>query len=198
MSKGAPLTSRSRARRRKGVGRLGYKPPSRRPKDGEIDDHVSEIIDYWRERVDEPLFVYCLTEYDAADQRDSPPEYVKIGKAGDPLSRVGTLQCGNPRRLSVDGVILATIDLEQTMHSVFEAVHAGGEWFGGGLALVIRNIFWHIQAEQVKAHRNGMPPSAVTQLAHTMLYEWRRYPDGRLPEHWMAHDEEAAAMWGAD
>lgn len=53
--------------------------------------------------------------------------YVKIGKAINPLNRLSTLQCGNPNQLKLIHMIDG--DSEKYFHNYFKDKKIIGEWF---------------------------------------------------------------------
>jgi hypothetical protein len=102
-----------------------------------------DAIRCWREELHHPpLFVYFI-------QDDRGP--VKIGRAGDPLTRLSELQCGNPFKLTLRAVILAfTEDVEQRIHDMWRTAHVRGEWFGGGLEAEIIGRARQTQRQQIE------------------------------------------------
>lgn len=63
-------------------------------------------------------------------QDESGP--VKIGWTSDrkrPTERLIGLQAGNPRTLSLLGVVSGTLEDEAQLHAQFEHAHIRGEWF---------------------------------------------------------------------
>lgn len=59
-----------------------------------------------------------------------PAIWVKIGyTAGDPYARMANLQTGCPYPMTMAGFVLATIGLEQDLHSVLAEYRKQGEWF---------------------------------------------------------------------
>lgn len=57
-------------------------------------------------------FVYVIAEADGP---------LKIGKANDPISRLRTMQTGNPRRLRIEHVLIGDIALEKLLHDYWES-----------------------------------------------------------------------------
>lgn len=118
----------------------------------------------WRSVIDQPLYVYFIQAEDGGP--------VKIGQALNPISRVAELQCGNPARLVIRAVLLATIDTERTLHSTWDAAHVRGEWFGNGYEDVILALAADAQDLQVDQHCRGLSPLEVAEVCTVGI----RYP----------------------
>lgn len=72
---------------------------------------VSDLFDAAR-RVEAVSFVYFIGEEDDGA--------VKIGVAKDPVSRLRTMQTGNPRRLRIEHVLIGHSTLEKLLHELWE------------------------------------------------------------------------------
>lgn len=59
-----------------------------------------------------PEFIYFVA------QEDGP---IKIGRSKEPISRLRSMQTGNPRRLRVEFVLLGECKLEKRLHHIWEA-----------------------------------------------------------------------------
>lgn len=66
-----------------------------------------------------PPSVYFVEDGDA----------IKIGYGGHPTTRLGGLQVGNPRPLTLLGSYHATLADEKTLHDRFSTHWIRGEWF---------------------------------------------------------------------
>ena len=64
------------------------------------------------------------------------PPYAKIGKSVCPRKRLPSIQTGNPRELTLHGVIDG--DKEADIHSEFRHLHVRGEWFQADKELLDR------------------------------------------------------------
>jgi hypothetical protein len=120
--------SRNSARRHKGSHRQMARTPTIGRRTFPLGNPRSEpaaAIEHWKGKVDGPLFVYFVQSGEGGP--------VKIGKANNPLKRIMELQCGNPVPLLLQAVVLASIDLEESLHLRWSAANIGGEWFAGGL-----------------------------------------------------------------
>jgi hypothetical protein len=73
-----------------------------------------------------PGYVYFLRSED----------HIKIGYAVDVAARMKELQCGNPARLQLLGVIAAAPADERAMHQRFSESREEGEWFRRSRALL--------------------------------------------------------------
>lgn len=61
---------------------------------------------------------------------DVKKEYCKIGYTQkDPLSRLCSIQVGNPIELEISSLIEGSIKLEKQLHKKFEEYYIRGEWF---------------------------------------------------------------------
>lgn len=67
-------------------------------------------------------YVYCIGEEGSATA-------VKIGYAGTPTLRIGSLQTGNPRKLVILGVLRGTKADERELHAEYQEHNILGEWF---------------------------------------------------------------------
>jgi len=74
-------------------------------------NQVSGLFDAVRE-FSNPCFIYLIGEAD-----DGP---LKIGLSKDPLSRLRTMQTGNPRRLRIEHVVVGDMALEKLLHELWE------------------------------------------------------------------------------
>lgn len=107
------------------------------------------IWTYWRtQRGARSTFVYLITE------QDSATGYAKIGRAGDPRKRLDSLQTGNPRELTLSGLILGGERAERALHRRWTHFRAHGEWFGGEDCLTYLQLAF---AEIDRAQRE-LPP----------------------------------------
>ena len=61
---------------------------------------------------EKPEFIYFVS------QMDGP---IKIGRSKEPISRLRSMQTGNPRRLRVEYVLLGECKLEKRLHRIWEA-----------------------------------------------------------------------------
>lgn len=83
-------------------------------------------------------FVYFVQSGDRGD--------IKIGLTADMESRLAELQCGNPVRLHVVGVVTGDWALEQSLHARFAEGRIHGEWFKRytpGLPELLAHVFDH-------------------------------------------------------
>lgn len=66
-------------------------------------------------------YIYCISD----------GEYVKIGRSHNPYQRLGILQPGNPRRLTLIGVIRTRdqVKKEKELHNKYRKQHVFGEWY---------------------------------------------------------------------
>lgn len=66
-------------------------------------------------------FIYCISD----------GEHVKIGRSHNPLQRLSILQPGNPRPLTLVGVIPTRdqVKREREIHLKYRGQHVFGEWF---------------------------------------------------------------------
>lgn len=72
---------------------------------------VSGLFDAARPYAD-ACFIYLIGEAD-----DGP---IKIGHSQDPVSRLRTMQTGNPRRLRIEHVLVGDMGLEKLLHEFWE------------------------------------------------------------------------------
>lgn len=92
-------------------------------------------------------FVYVID----TDALHSP---VKIGYAGDPVARLGTLQTGSFRELRLRNIVAAGMDIEREFHDRVGGERVRGEWFAGSrTAMLVAEIatFARYQAEMFAA-----------------------------------------------
>lgn len=61
---------------------------------------------------------------------------IKIGVASDPLARLRDLQTGSPAKLILLASVEGGRDEERSLHSLFDAYRAHGEWFRPGPRLL--------------------------------------------------------------
>lgn len=59
----------------------------------------------------------------------SESSLVKVGISGAPEARLATLQCGNPRRLSILTTFEGTGEDEKRLHDKLSRYRTVGEWF---------------------------------------------------------------------
>jgi predicted nucleic acid-binding Zn ribbon protein len=130
------------------------------------------------------VFVYFIGE-----EPDGP---VKIGVANDPEARVGLLQIGNPRTLTLLAASRGGIRYERELHERFSAWRLRGEWFdrhAEGLQEVITEAL-HLETLAtvhdmgwcpVCERRPLVPPrikfcseACATQRAQERSRDWRR------------------------
>lgn len=93
----------------------------------QIDDYCSyvpilySVVPLGKERAERHGFVYIITD----------GEFVKIGQTKNIENRLVSIQCGNPREISVLQII-ETQDMsavEQSLHWWYGRYHVRGEWF---------------------------------------------------------------------
>lgn len=129
------------ARRRKGRGMARTVKPA-----AILTDHAIETLDYWRRHNAAALFAYFIQEAD-----DGP---IKIGEAVNPVKRLEAMQCGNPRALRIEAVILAGRNTEWQLHGYWRAAASiRGEWFGKGHQDAILARAVRIADAQIEAHK---------------------------------------------
>lgn len=114
-------------------GGAGFKSPIDKAKPYEVEwASVSGIFSATR-TLSNVRFVYAIGE------KNGP---IKIGVAKDPISRLRSMQTGNPRRLRVERVVCAEMETEKLLHELWEEfaivaphrkgkvdVAPGTEWF---------------------------------------------------------------------
>ena len=61
--------------------------------------------------------------------RNAVADCIKIGHSREPILRTQTLQVGSPDRLTLIGLIAASIEIEPLIHDQLREGHARGEWF---------------------------------------------------------------------
>lgn len=138
---GGSAVKRDIARRRKGRGMARTVKPA-----VILTDHAIETLDYWRRHNAAALFAYFIQEADGGP--------VKIGEAVNPVKRLENMQCGNPRDLRIEAVILAGRGTEWQLHGYWRAsASIRGEWFGKGQqdAIIAKAI--QIADAQIEAHK---------------------------------------------
>lgn len=54
---------------------------------------------------------------------------IKIGRATDPIKRLGELQVGNPYELRITRIVVAPAIQEKRLHQLFADARLQGEWF---------------------------------------------------------------------
>jgi hypothetical protein len=122
--------------------------PQKRPTLGQR--HYS----YWREVLDEDSsYVYVIR---------GPDGPVKIGVAKRPITRLKTLQTGNPHRLRLLLVVPGSEKLESLLHHRFAANRvADSEWFyGEGVAAIVQFVT-ALAMYSVRNHDGGMDPTPL-------------------------------------
>jgi hypothetical protein len=62
-------------------------------------------------------------------QQDYPYGPVKIGTAIEPLTRLGELQVGNPKTLTLLYTLPGGREVEAKLHNEFAPLHIRGEWY---------------------------------------------------------------------
>lgn len=89
-------------------------------------------------------------------------DFIKIGVADRPQSRVSCLQTGNPRQISLHVTYPfpsreQAMQAERKMHEMFERTRAVGEWFcmdvdvaHRALGFIWRDILGHLDVEKPK------------------------------------------------
>lgn len=67
------------------------------------------------------MFIYAISD----------GEFVKLGKANNPLIRLANLQTGNPRKLKILFTIRCDnpFTVEAALHRFYKNCHISGEWF---------------------------------------------------------------------
>lgn len=190
------MTNKSQARRRKGSHRqMKYsngaeilaemREAERAEEAARPLSDAEQAIKYWRSVEVRPLFVYFVIEcpkyYDyvgiyTEDERDEfydglpsgAMRAVKIGKAFDPQQRVRELECGNPRGLFLEQVILANENTERKLHRHWG--HGGfgaclrGEWYGNRYYDAILAVAAATSQAQIEAHKAGENMHYITEL----------------------------------
>ena len=73
-------------------------------------DQVSDLFNVARP-LEKPEFIYFVA------QEDGP---IKIGRSKEPISRLRSMQTGNPRRLRIEYVLLGECKLEKRLHHIWE------------------------------------------------------------------------------
>jgi hypothetical protein len=128
-----PINGRTRATRNSPRKRE-FKSPIDKAKGYEVVwAQVNAVFDAAREFAD-PCFVYLIGETGGGP--------LKIGVSKDPISRLRTMQTGNPRRLLIEHVLVGDQPLEKLLHEFWEPfaivsarntgkanVAPGTEWF---------------------------------------------------------------------
>lgn len=131
------------------------------------DETTRQALLYWSVRIGDPLFVYFIQ----ADYGGP----VKIGKAKDPLTRLSELQCGNPSRLLIRALLLASDDLERDLHAWWRPrAHIRGEWFEAQdtiLMLAHDAMYW-----QMASAIEQQPLHELTAGAARILCDWQYDP----------------------
>lgn len=163
------MTSRSSARRHRGRNVVRVPRPAEAQPEPKLwpASHPAHAIQWWRNRLEKPLFVYFIQHGD-----DGP---VKIGKAFDPSARLIELQCGNPFPLELRGVVVAADRTEERLHALWRGHCIRGEWFGAQDRIIA--LAKRTQREQVDAFKRGtsafdiacMPAEQITQAAKIRL-----------------------------
>jgi|TARA_R110000824_G_scaffold188467_1_gene369788 hypothetical protein len=75
-------------------------------------------------RVFDPVFTYIIGHIPSGNEG---VYRVKVGKSGNPISRLASLQSGNPDRLQI--IALAGRDIEFELHRYLWRKRIHGEWF---------------------------------------------------------------------
>jgi hypothetical protein len=135
-----------------GQGRLGGSKRAKTvpPAPADWDETVADALETWRAAMDRPLFVYFVQAVSGGP--------VKIGGAENPVRRLWELQCGNPERLVVRALLLASVDSEESIQRSWRPVaHIGGEWFGAGYEDAIVALAAHASGEQLRRYRDCRP-----------------------------------------
>jgi hypothetical protein len=109
-------------------------------------------------------FVYVIGEAD-----DGP---IKIGVSKDPISRLRTMQTGNPRRLRIEYVLMGDTNIERLLHELWEpfAIFSartagkpdaapGTEWFTPDTRKTLLPIVATASTDQVARLKASEPPS---------------------------------------
>jgi len=138
---GGSGVKRDIARRRKGKGKTRTVKPV-----AILTDHAIQTLDYWRRHNAATLFAYFVQEADGGA--------IKIGEAVNPVKRLEHMQCGNPRELRIEAVILAGRSTEWQLHGYWRAsASIRGEWFGKGQQEAILAKAIQIADAQIEAHK---------------------------------------------
>lgn len=79
-------------------------------------------------------FTYCICE----------PDGIKLGYSRDPIKRLRSLQCGNPRPLVIERLLLGGAEMEALLHDRWSLFRRDkGEWFAPEAR---KNLFSVIEA----------------------------------------------------
>lgn len=79
---------------------------------------------------------------------------IKIGFAGDPMSRLSNLQCGSPTKLRIVAQVRKPQIYEKELHEKFAAHRRHGEWFFPGMELL--EFIEAIRAEERDLYQKGV------------------------------------------
>ena len=109
-------------------------------------------IEFWRERLAEPCFVYVI--------REKGDEAIKVGVAKDPAERLKTLQTGNRRELVLLHVIPGGHDTESHFHRRLWDYRVRGEWFEGKAVAPFLTYFVGLAERMMDEYvaGSGQPP----------------------------------------
>lgn len=110
-------------------------------------------LEYWRSQaIPDPVWVYFAA---MAGKDGKAQGLVKIGSATDPAKRVDELQCGNPWKLKVWEVVLASRDFEAYLHGHWRPLRVRGEWFYHGYPQFYMRRAHNAANAQMREHDDG-------------------------------------------
>lgn len=174
-------------------------PADPRPTSDPVD-----VVRWWKERLEKPLFVYVI--------QDGDDGAVKIGKAYNPVSRLSELQCGNPRTLGLRSAALVSDYTEEHLHAQWKRFNVRGEWFGSwvrpagkpdryGMGMVRVQPADHpnVQEAIIRLAREAQDHQVDGLLADTLHVERHRDTDrnrayGRVPRLVRTESEQLEAL----
>lgn len=129
----------------------------------DLDRHAA-TYDYWPRYRERTEFVYLVAEW--AD--GALTGYAKIGRAIDPVQRVRGLRTGNPRPLTIEGLILGSAAVERAFHKRWRNFGMEGEWFGVGCLDFLRIAFDEIDRIQ-RGLDPYLPQARLEEPVHSVL-----------------------------
>lgn len=120
---------------------------SRRMPESPIPRPGALQLAYWQAQNPAPgCFVYVIRP-----KGDTP---IKVGKAEDVVKRMGELQTGNPRELTLLHVLVGYGELEAQLHRRLRPSRVRGEWFEGDSVPGFLRFVEALAENMVRFHQN--------------------------------------------
>lgn len=177
---------RSRAKTPRTASRPAFSSPLDKASAHEVVwPQVSDLFNAAR-TISNPSFVYLVGE------EDGP---IKIGLAKDPISRIRSMQTGNPRRLKIEYAVLGDRPVERMMHDFWRPfaipsartrdkpdAAPGTEWFRTEARDELCAVVATAVASQVE-HLNGPHPGGMVSTDDLLEIVWAAHREHDIVLH---------------